>query len=532
MTTPRGPVWLALGLLAAGLLPALASPFAWDDLNVILNNPALERPIPLGRYLGPEYFSISNEITWRPLATAVYRFMTWLWGKEPFPMRLAGLCAHLANAALLGALLRRLGLTAAAAAIAAALFLAHPAHVETLMCVSFNEELLAGAGLLAAMIAHLSNRPALCALALAVALLSKESAAMGLPLLVLHDVLSGRDRNWKTLLRRHSAYAVAAGAVMSSWLWLDLPGLKESATPSWPDRLAMVVSGISAWLGIQLAPIELRLNYFALPPAGWEWAGALIPAAAGLGASAWLAVRLRRHPAAALLLAWPWLFWLLTSGLLPATVLSTRLTAERWLYLPLLGTCGLAGLALERRPRLALLLVALLGLLGALRARDWTDETRLWRGLARIYPWSSMAWEGLGEAHNRAGRHGPAAQALETALNLRLSKSDRVLAYYTGRSGGVLRWESPNLHRSLAISYLNLGLGAEAEKQLLRAVALDRRHPLTYRVMAYRAAAAGRFAEADDWLRRGLAQAPTDGFLLRLKPDVARRRLSFRAAFR
>ena len=43
---------------------------------------------------------------------------------------------------------------------------------------------------------------------------------MGLPLLVLHDVLSGRDRNWKTLLRRHSAYALAAGGAVVSTPYL------------------------------------------------------------------------------------------------------------------------------------------------------------------------------------------------------------------------------------------------------------------------------------------------------------------------
>ena len=63
-------------------------------------------------------------------------------------------------------------------------------------------------------------------------------------------------------------------------------------------------------------------------------------------------------------------------------------------------------------------------------------------------------------------------------------------------------------------------------------ISLEPRDVFLYRLMAYRRAERGDFEGAARWAGRGLAAAPGDPMLSRLKTDAAARRLSFRAAFR
>ena len=57
---------LALAFLGAAYLPKLGLPLIWDDRPTIVFNAALDHPVPLARYLSPDYFGFSGEATWRP----------------------------------------------------------------------------------------------------------------------------------------------------------------------------------------------------------------------------------------------------------------------------------------------------------------------------------------------------------------------------------------------------------------------------------------------------------------------------------
>ncbi|MBI5210764.1 MAG: hypothetical protein HY927_12410, partial [Elusimicrobia bacterium] len=370
----------AMAVLAAVYLPVLGAPFVWDDLGAIFFNSSLERPIPLTAYFGPEYFSLSGETTWRPLATLSYNALAVIAGKSPLAFRASGLALHLAAAALLARLLLGSGLSAGAAATAAALFLVHPAHVETLMCAAFNEELLAACGVLAMLLAHRAGMTLIAAAAFLAALASKETALAALPLVVLDDWSHhGPDRARRNL-PRYAAYAAAAAAF--EW-WsiagLAAPGfLARAAIPPW-HRLYFAVESLWHGFRVQLIPTGLRIEYFALPPSsGLQVLAAAAFAAVFTGSAAAALKRFWKEPSSArpsnslpeggrdarpptwtarplaFYLAWPLLFWFAFSGLVPAGSLTTRLMAERWLYLPLLGSAALAAALLEGRPRVAL----------------------------------------------------------------------------------------------------------------------------------------------------------------------------------
>lgn len=502
--------WAAAAVLGVSLvyLPRLNVPLMWDDRGVLVLNSALERPVPASSYFSPEYFAFSGEASWRPVATASYRALFRAVGRRPAPLRAAGLVLHGLAAFLLYVLLRPRGAEAAAAA--AALFALHPAHVETLMTVAFNEELLCAVFLLLFLLAHRAKQTAAACVALLLALGSKETGLAG-PFLAW----------WLDRSRRRPFAAYAAAC--AGYLALRFGPLRgpEPVLPalSFFERLDLAAQSFTTAARVFALPVRLRIDYFALPSPYW-W---LYLAAAAALVYAWL--RAKRDVWS----LWPLPFLAAASPLLPVGLQATRLFAERWLYLPALGACAALSLSL-RRPLLAGLALAWVAL-GALRAGDWRSETALWESQAAITPWSAKAWEGLGEADLRAGSSQKGRFELARALDLRERRQDPVLAFYVPRAKGELVWERGSLFRSLAVADLRLGRPRQAEESFARAAALEPGDVFSLRALAYLAAERGDWDEARRRADEGLAVSPGDDLLSRVKADAKKKRLSFRATF-
>ncbi|MBI3552113.1 MAG: hypothetical protein HY077_06310 [Elusimicrobia bacterium] len=530
----RWPLLLSAGLCAAAYLPRLDAPLVWDDRSVIAQNAALDGPIPLKDFFTRRYFEFSGEQSWRPLATASYAGLVSLFGKSPAALRGFHLLLHCLNAWLLSLLVAALGLGEAAGVWAAALFLIHAAHTETLFCVAFNEEILVSLGLLAMLLAHRRKKTGAAALALSFALLSKETGVIGLPLAFLGDLLDGGKP-----LRRRRDYALYCVPIAAYLFFHFGPmkgpasGIAAFALPG-SQRLYFGLASLATAIRVFIAPIDLKIEYFAVYPD--SFAQALLLAAGGvvaLAAWAWLVRRAwRRERGLAFFLLWPAPFLLLTSPLWPVTVFNTRLFAERWLYLPALGLAAALAVLLRKRPAWGAVLLLFWGACGIVRAKDWSQESRLWTTLLDEYPWCAKAEEGLGESRFRRGDYGGALEAFERALFLRENRQDRLLAFYAPLSDGhFVAWESPSLRRWLGHAQLKLGHIKEADEQFQQAAALDPSDGFLYRIAAYSWAENGDFGKAGSWLSRGLAVHPEDPFLQDLGRDIARRKLSRRVSF-
>jgi tetratricopeptide (TPR) repeat protein len=515
---------LALGLCLAGAayLPRLGRPLAFDDRPVIEFNPGLEAPVPWSAFFSRDYFRFSGEASWRPLATLSYRCVIRLFGKSPAWLRASSLLLHALNALLLCALLLRLRVPRGAAAWASALWLVHPVHAETLMCASFNEDVLAAGGMLAMALAHLGGRPLAASAAFAWALLSKETGALGL---LLAALLGGKKRH----LAAYSALLLAwLGA---RFLLLKGPMSEGSLAAAVPlaERAFFGLSSLGAAWRLFIAPAALRIEYFALPPAsGLEWlaasCGGAALALAALGAAGARPAGLRSLLIISLsLLA-------AVSGFVPAESLNTRFMAERFLYAPFLGFCACAAWFLRSSPAAAGALLAGWAFLAGSRAADWSREARLWQGLRSGYPLSAKAAEGLGQALFREGSRAGALEAFESALLIRERRLDPVLAYYAPKTQ-ALRWESPGLRRWLGLSRMRTGDPAGAEREFEQALELDRNDAFSYRALAYLAALRGAFARAGELSGAGLARCGPDPVLERIARDARLGRLSFRLNF-
>ncbi len=307
-----------------------------------------------------------------------------------------------------------------------------------------------------------------------------------------------------------------------------------SAALPWTERLYYAARGFASSVRVLFFPWRLRIEYFALPASlALDYIFWLAAAAAILALVYALFRRTRaKEPAFAFFLLWPLPVLFLTSNLFPTAVLSLRLMAERWLYLPVAGFVAAIAYILRKRPLALNLLVICWGMLCFVRVQDWSSETRLWQSLVDIYPWSAKANEGLGEALFRADRIPEAEAAFRKGLALRESHEDLVLAHYVRLAPpGTIGWESAPLDRELGLCRLRLGDDREAADFMKKAAELQPQDVFSRRVLAYLFARHGDFAAARAWLDQGLKLDGTDSFLLKLKPDVDAGRLTFSARF-
>ena len=424
--TARATRWIGLAalLLLAGLayLPGLHGGFVFDDfvnLDALGKTGRVDDWPAFWRYVT----SGSADPTGRPLALLSFLLDARDWPADPWPFLRSNVLLHLANGALLFALLRQLGRrldgasmrTDAAALLGAALWLLHPLLVSTTLYIVQREAMLAASFVLLGLLAWGRGRTMLerapragaawmlggIGLGTLLAMLCKANGAL-LPLLawVLEATVFGRDGGPRLARRLR-------------WLLLALPSLL---------LFAYVLSKLAQWS----APLESRpwtigqrvlteprvlLDYLRLllvPRVlsngvyndDYPWSTglsspvstlpALLAIAALLGAG--FALR-RRAPALAAAL-----LFFFAGQLLESTTLPLELYFEHRNYLPaLLLGWPLARLVVRWRVPLALrstIAVAALALLAATtwqRATLWADQPRMAGLWAAANPGSSRA---------------------------------------------------------------------------------------------------------------------------------------------
>ncbi len=486
---------LALGT-TLGIYADLARDAGWvlDDVPAVLENPLAHwppEPLPLlqSPWFGPAPRWSLQGVS-RPLATLSFAV------EDGLHLRLA--TRHLVSiglaalaAALLAALVVRLGAlwrvpmasSTAAGVVAGVAFAALPAHAEAVMAISNRPEALAACLLLLAAHALLQREAAglLAALALALALLAKESALAGLaPLALIAVVVPGRTKREAAALVGGLLVICVAWAAMRL-AWVPAPTIAREDNPLWDAALdERWRAGLwLVWHAAQrlVTPDLLAPDYsfdalpLLAPPATELAAGAAI----ALVALAGLAVALARllgagwdavgHSAEvspttaslALGLLTAAAFWAPVSQLI---VPASLVTADRLLWLPSLGLCALLGAAVggawspvEQRwrlrrsgaarsfddatgPRRLLLALALsaavaLGLALAIPATravaaDWQSEDRLFVRGARLQPRSVKMRYNLGRLLLERGAAGAALEQLRAARDI--APTDRAVA--------------------------------------------------------------------------------------------------------
>jgi tetratricopeptide (TPR) repeat protein len=248
----RRPGWCAALAAVVVCGNTLANGFAYDDVPIILENPATspqaEFFAPWGQRYWPWDSSFGPLVEHRPLVVQTYAIERRLFGAWPLPFHMLNVLLHAAVSAGVAWLARRVSGSAAVAALAGVLFAVHPVHAEAVANVVGRAELLAAGGLLLALWFHArgedgglpgrahgkgaGQRPWLyglgTVLAAGIAIYSKETGAAILPALVA----------WHLWLRLEARRAAGHPTARPAWRW---------------GQLAGVLAGVLVLFGVYLA---------------------------------------------------------------------------------------------------------------------------------------------------------------------------------------------------------------------------------------------------------------------------------------
>ncbi|HUI41097.1 MAG TPA: tetratricopeptide repeat protein [Terriglobia bacterium] len=561
----RGRSLLITALLACATLPylnMLFNAFVYDDHTQVTNNPYLQNvhhlkdifTTTVWSYVGAQ--GVTNY--YRPMMTLGYLACYRLFGPLAYGFHLASLLLHVLVVCLVFALTERLTGNRVWAFVAGALFALHPVHTESVAWIAAVTDLeltffflltfglFVGAarpdgqrssGMIAAMVA-----------AFVFALLSKEQALTLPALAAVYEHFYRDDRARTRAVQKLARYgplwlvATAYLAFRIRFLGALAPVHQMRAvTPS--EVVLSALALVGQYLGKLLWPWRLCAFYVFHPSTAFHdprvLAGLLALAAlAALFAGLWRS----REPAvrfASFGIVW---FLATLAPVLNSHWMAANVFAERYLYLPSVGFCWLAGLAGTRlwaasglrtvraagarRPAVAAAGATLALLLAArivVRNRDWSNDIvlyhrtlalqpdaypilnnlgtvywqngavdeaeRVWRRALALHPENAIVLNNLGLVAERRQRHQAAVDLFRRAMRLKPNYTDP--------------------HLNLGEAYRSLGLTGPAELQLRAAVALSPLNTRARNELGRLLFDQGRLAGAEEQFRASVSSEPT-----------------------
>jgi hypothetical protein len=433
-----------LALLAA--VSGLGNGFVYDDVPIILQNPLVHD---LGRSAdlwASAYWPAG--LAYRPLTVQLFALVWAAGGGHPFAFHLVNVALAIATAVLVWKL-ARLVLSPVPAALAAALFAVHPAHVEVIANAVGQAELLVALFGLVAVERYIvwrgtgaltTSHRVILALLTALAIHAKETGYAIPLLLVAAEMLLVRPKHadsWRWREAGPGLILQLCVAIASVLLRISVIGPTTGAGPlpaltdlTTTERLVTMLGVVPHWARLLLWPAHLQGDYG--PPAisvggalgAPQVAGLiLVVATAGLIAASW-----RRAPVAAFGLIWAGMAILPVSNILAPTGV---ILAERTLFLPSVGIVLVLGAAVQAvlirvtRPRVRIVLaggaaaiLALGAARSAARSTVWQNQDRFFSQLVEDAPTTYRAHKVAAKYLTLAGRPRDAEVRWRRALAL------------------------------------------------------------------------------------------------------------------
>jgi protein O-mannosyl-transferase len=510
--------WIAAVLVALGTAtlfwPALDNGFIdlYDDGPYVLHNQTVRAGFTADGIAWA--FSSVHVHNWHPLTWISHMVDVEFFGLDPRGHHLTSVLLHAANAGLVVLLFAALGAPVVAAAMAGALFGAHPLRLQSVAWIAERKDVLSGLFFLLSLLAWVLNarRPNRGAY-----LASLGTFALGLlakPMLVttpavfllldfwpLHRVKLGggpEERvRWKAEGVRLTPFVVLSVLVAAATVLVQGSSGSFAAGAGIPlgERLANAATSIFAYLSKMVWPSDLSVFYphprrAILSPLALLAGGGIALATAG-AAVAW-----RRAPW--LLVGWLWFLAMLlpVSGILQV---GKQGMADRYTYLPGLGILlaltftvlasirrvpgRWRGIAMATASAFALAALAL-----ATRAdiRFWRDSETLFLHAREATPQNALASNALGTIAAGRGQFGEAERLFRESIA-------------ADAEFGIPR-------QNLAAMLLQQGRLEEGWPQALEAVRPDPSNPRAHYVVGVGLEMQGRLPEAaaayEETLRR------------------------------
>lgn len=465
---------------------SLKNGFVWDDRAFIENSAFIKDWRNITKIFTPSYLSLSWKTldVNRPFMVVSLMFDYRIWGLNPFGYHLTNILLHLANISLLYTLLKRLSINSVPARIGTLLFALHPIQSEVVNGINFREDLLIAFFLMLAAIflikfltSHQSKHYIISLISFTMAALSKETAIAFLPLIFTYLYFFD-----KRISRRHCIGYIAVLLTYLIFLSVvyshsDLPAKVKEINSCWSILLS-TIRAISYYICMALFPINLSVAHnFSI--SGHIASADYLAFGALLTFSMYTLKTLRNNKPATLFLAFCFLMTLLPSI---AVVYSYRLLIERFIYVPMIGFCGIVGMLSERliAKRYGAIIITLFVILTINtinRNRVWENNSTLWSDAVKKSPHSGLAHYNLGSAFLEKGVYeGALSEFLESiktrpdgeayygigSIYLYKKEYNSSIYYLTAsvKAGGAV--ERPEIYNKLGYAYAITGMYKEA----------------------------------------------------------------------
>ena len=401
MSAAREDLWRSLSVLVIGCAAyanAVAHPFVHDDIVFIAQNPAIGRLDDISGIFfnhSPAPAPGANAY-YRPGLELIYRLEYRLFGLGPSGYHAFNVLLHAVNGLLVFCLLSRLGSSRGLAWVTSALFLVHPAQTEAVACVAGISNLASAFFILTCLIFYVSHRTVLALLAFIAGMFTKESTVL-LPLMLLFmDRLRPGGFPSRGYLRA-GLFGGAAGIFLFLRHYLTGSNLLSDILAS-PGELRLRILAIPRTLLTYLRMIVWPddLHYYRNTDilASNAWAFAVLGAIVLAGILLFRRLNAEEKKSAALGAGWFLLFLLPVLNVLPLiNEYSFILTAEHFLYLPIVGALVIAALIASRlftsfsmRRAMFAVVFAACFIMTVRQNTFWRGEIPLFERMARFEP--------------------------------------------------------------------------------------------------------------------------------------------------
>jgi hypothetical protein len=446
--------WLRnnLGLVALLMVaffiyaPSLSGDFVIDDIPFVRDNPYIRDISHVTRFFTKGVWEnsaheINNEPLYRPMNLVPMMFNHALWGDNPVGYHAFLLLLHLANTCLVYALIRKVVKgSAMAATIGAAMFVLHPARVESVAWISGGIDPLVAFFLLGAMVAHRSfidspeNKKewrylGVSLICFQLALWSKEVAFIFPMVVVAHDLIYRKKIHWPTFFL-HAI--VVAGYLVARSIVLGKAGQWSALDLSQFSRVIDFALGYS-----EMLVLPTHIPFYIQPPEHPVSSVLGIISAiviVTLAGFCWRSIDTVRRKDLAFSVVWMiGFFW-------PAILLAfytDGFYAGRYLYIPSAGVAVFVAVFYDhikaaypgfKTPVMAscALIVAWYGFVTWKEIPAWHDGGTIYGKIAEVAPENAVGFLGLGNFYYNRGDYSSAERNFLLALQKARTPQSRV----------------------------------------------------------------------------------------------------------
>lgn len=481
--------WVAAALFAGALAlfwrVSACGFVTYDDGSYVTNNPVVQKGLTLEGLRWA--LTTTHASNWHPLAWLSHMLDVGLFGLQPAGHHLTSALIHAVNTALLFILFNSLTGTLWRSALLAALFAAHPTHVESVAWVSERKDVLSSLFWITAMgcyLRHLRGRGVRWYLATVTAfglgLLAKPMIVTLPIVLILLDYWplglapggparspmhhGGRPFSWSTAIIGKMPFFLMAGASAGiTFLAARGHAMTSSQLADMPGHAANAVVSYARYMGKILWPSRLSVIY-PYPKDGWSPAAVLAALALLCLVTLIAVLQRRRRP----YLLFGWLWYIVT--LLPVIGLvkvGAHAIADRYLYIPATGLFVMiiwlaAEYALPGGHRLAIIASAGAIAVSAAATASWV-QVGYWRDSTTLFQRALETTRDNWVAHTNMG----IALADRGEIDEPISHFRRALA---------LRKGNANIHFQLALALERKGSTGEAVDHYREVLKLEPGH--------------------------------------------------------